>query len=149
MFKPNPLQTSFGDCGPDCPGMCPYMDTNTSPHENGETTDNVASWSACSDLCRARTDCQFWTWCNENMGAWAFKCITMTNIPTTRTESNIISGGRNCAGAPQSPWQYTVYQTSNRYGGGSKVNTLASLGLDSVTDGQVNFFFGEYERPMM
>ena len=120
---------------------CVNFNTNTRPTENRKEYENVASWSACSDLCRARTDCQFWTWCNENMGAWAFKCITMTNIPTTRTESNIISGGRNCAGAPQSPWQYTVYQTSNRYGGGSKVNTLASLGLDSVTDGQVNFFW--------
>ena len=137
---------------------CVNFNTNTRPTENRKEYENVASWSACSDLCRARTDCQFWTWCNENMGAWALKCITMSNIPTIRNENNIVSGGRNCAGehlpfpfvfrktlkiilhkgsqsgdqAAVQSWQYTKLE-SNRFS-----NSDYDYTVYSYRDGQVS-----------
>ena len=85
---------------------CVNFNTNTDAHEDPNIAENVASWSACSDLCRARTDvdCQFWTWVDENGPAgWALRCITMSNIPTTRPANNIVSGGRECEGIAGRP----------------------------------------------
>ena len=85
---------------------CVNFNTNTKPTENRNETANVASWSACSDLCRARTDqhCQFWTWVDKNGPAgWALKCITMTNIPDTWSQPNIVSGGRECGASAGRP----------------------------------------------
>ena len=85
---------------------CVNFNTNTytEPNDNRKTNENVASWSACSDLCRARTECQFWTWVDENGSAdWALKCITMSNIPITYTNNNIVSGGRECRGIAGRP----------------------------------------------
>ena len=85
---------------------CVNFNTNTRPTENRFEYENVASWSACSDLCRARTDvdCQFWTWIDENgPAAYALQCITMSNIPNARTEPNIVSGGRECGASAGRP----------------------------------------------
>ena len=82
-------------------GDCPSFGVPLYPYVDAELTDNVKSWSACSNLCRFRRACQFWTWVDENGGDWgpdwAIKCITMTNIPNvTMTENNGVSGGRDC-----------------------------------------------------
>ena len=78
-------------------GDCPSFGVHYQPHVDAEITYNVKSWSACSNLCRFRRACQFWSWVDENGGRWAFKCTTMTNIPNiTMTENNIVSGGRDC-----------------------------------------------------
>ena len=83
---------------------CVNFNTNTDAHEDPNITENVASWSACSDLCRARTDvdCQFWTWVDENGGEYALQCITMTNKPETYSQNNIVSGERECGGSASS-----------------------------------------------
>merc|ERR1712079_615867 len=78
-------------------GDCPSFGVHYQPHVDPEITYNVKSWSACSNLCRFRRACQFWSWVDENGGRWAFKCTTMTNIPNiTMTENNFVSGGRDC-----------------------------------------------------
>ena len=58
------------------------------------------SWFDCSELCREREDCKYWTWINEK-GTFAFRCYTMTDgvIDFSISYSVYVSGARDCMGA--------------------------------------------------
>ena len=87
------------------------MDTNTRDRENAIETPNVKSLSGCSDICKERADCQFWTWVDENGPAdYALQCITMTNIPETISQPNIVSGGRDCGGRQLSSYSSLAFK---------------------------------------
>ena len=75
---------------------CPNVYVNTISRENAEVTLNVASWGACSELCRQRQGCTAWTWHHENAGQWALQCVTMTGYGYTAHDTNVVSGGRDC-----------------------------------------------------
>ena len=74
--------------------QCPNANMNTQNRENAKLTEGVASWAACSELCRQREDCSQWTWATEN------KCWTMTGFGNTAEDPNFVSGDRNCEGCP-------------------------------------------------
>ena len=75
---------------------CPGVNVNTLSRENAEVTRNVASWGACSNLCRQRQGCTAWSWHHENAGQWALQCVTMTGYGYTAHDTNVVSGGRDC-----------------------------------------------------
>ena len=76
---------------------CPGVNVNTQSRENAEVTLNVASWGACSELCRQRQGCTAWSWHHENAeNATPFMCITMTGYGNTAHDTNVVSGGRDC-----------------------------------------------------
>ena len=75
---------------------CPRINVNTQSRKNAENTQNVASWGACSELCRQRQGCTAWTWHHANSGIWAFKCVTITGYGYTIHDTNVVSGGRTC-----------------------------------------------------
>ena len=62
----------------------------------------MASWGACSNLCRQRQGCTAWSWHHENAGQWALWCVTMTGYGNTAHDTNVVSGGRDCSG-PELP----------------------------------------------
>ena len=76
---------------------CPSVNINTNYRENAEDTWNVASWEACSELCRQRQGCTAWSWAHENAGKWALQCVTMTGYRNTAHDTNVVSGGRDCS----------------------------------------------------
>ena len=59
---------------------CPNDKINTRQHENGQTTNDVLSASACSDLCRAREGCTHWSWVNGNGGTFANRLELETKV---------------------------------------------------------------------
>ena len=71
---------------------------NTQHRENAKTTEGVASWAACSELCRQRDGCSHWTWATEKAGPWAHQCVTMTGYGRTNEDPNVVSGTRDCRG---------------------------------------------------
>ena len=75
---------------------CPRINVNTQSRKNAKNTRNVASWGACSELCRQRQGCTSWSWHTKNAGQWAFYCATMTGYGHTAHDTNVVSGGRNC-----------------------------------------------------
>ena len=75
---------------------CPSINLNTQSQENEELTKNVASWSACSKICRQKEGCKAWTWAHKNAGQWALNCVTMTGYGYTNFDTNVVSGGRDC-----------------------------------------------------
>ena len=75
---------------------CPSINLNTQSQENEELTKNVASWSACSELCRQKEGCKAWTWAHKDAGQWALNCVTMTGYGYTNFDTNVVSGGRDC-----------------------------------------------------
>ena len=75
---------------------CPRINVNTQSRKNAENTQNVASWGACSELCRQRQGCTAWSWHTKNAGQWAFYCATMTGYGYTAHDTNVVSGGRDC-----------------------------------------------------
>ena len=77
---------------------CPNDKVNPQNRENANTTEGVASWAACSELCRQRDGCSHWTWANENAGQWALECVTMTGYGYTNNDTNVVSGTRDCGG---------------------------------------------------
>ena len=83
--------------------MCPYETRNTPGNEraNEEITENVKSWFDCSELCREREGCKYWTWINEKHGSKALKCRTMTDgvIELSNSYNTLVSGARDCMGA--------------------------------------------------
>ena len=78
--------------------QCPNANMNTENRENAKLTEGVASWAACSELCRQREDCSHWTWATEKAGQWARQCITMTGYGNTAPDTNVVSGARDCRG---------------------------------------------------
>ena len=78
--------------------VCPDVSFNTRGRIGAELTKDVASWSACSDLCRARRGCRYWTWHKEEAGQFAFRCITMTDVNTRVSDNNAVSGTKTCEG---------------------------------------------------
>ena len=78
--------------------LCPDVSFNTRGRIEAELTEGVASWSACSDLCRARRGCRYWTWHKDEAGQFAFRCITMTDVNTRVSDNNAISGTKKCEG---------------------------------------------------
>ena len=77
---------------------CPDYNHNTRDRENAVITDGIASWSACSNLCRERSDCRYWTWHQEDAGQYAFRCVTMSDVNSRVPDSNAVSGTKNCEG---------------------------------------------------
>ena len=63
--------------------QCPDVSYNTRGRIDAELTEGVASWSACSDLCRARRGC---------------RCVTMTDVDTRVSDNNAVSGTKKCEG---------------------------------------------------
>ena len=59
---------------------CPNDKVNTRQHENGQTTNDVLTASACSDLCRAREGCTHWSWVNGNGGTFANRLELETKV---------------------------------------------------------------------
>ena len=78
--------------------QCPNANMNTDNRENAKLTEGVASWTACSELCRKRDGCSHWTWATENAGPWARMCVTMTGYGGTNDDPNVVSGARDCRG---------------------------------------------------
>ena len=56
--------------------MCPIEGMNTEDRVAQNHTPDVANWTVCSDLCRQRDDCKYWTWRKNN-------CATMTSFGST------------------------------------------------------------------
>ena len=80
-----------------CPSQMfksPDYEYNTGGRKNAEKTDGVKSISDCSDLCKDRSDCQYWTW--HHAGPYAFRCVTMSDAKTRYQSTNAVSGTRNC-----------------------------------------------------
>ena len=75
---------------------CPSINLNTQSQENEELTKNVASWSACSELCRQKEGCKAWIWHHKDAGEWALWCVTMEGYGYTNYDTNVVSGGRDC-----------------------------------------------------
>ena len=42
------------------PSKCPNNNLNIQGRVNAETTKNVKSWPACSEICSQREDCNYW-----------------------------------------------------------------------------------------
>ena len=63
-------------------------------------SENVMSWFDCSELCREREDCKYWTWINEKHGSAGLRCVTMTDgvIDLSNSYSTHVSGARDCMG---------------------------------------------------
>ena len=78
--------------------QCPDVSYNTRGRIDAELTEGVASWSACSDLCRARRGCRYWTWHKQEAGQYAFRCVTMTDVDTRVSDNNAVSGTKKCEG---------------------------------------------------
>ena len=75
---------------------CPSVNVQTESRENEAWTEDVFSWTACSELCRQRQGCTAWTWHHENAGFWALKCVTMTGYGYTTPSTAVVSGGHDC-----------------------------------------------------
>ena len=79
--------------------MCPNKNVTAYFFQNDATiTNDVESWSACSELCRQSDDCYFWTWYTAAAGQRANKCATMTIHDDSKSDINAVSGNRNCEG---------------------------------------------------
>ena len=81
--------------------QCPNEKMNTQSRKNEQIHEDVASWEACSELCRQREDCTHWTWHHDEAGfdggrQWARKCMTMTGFVHTNVDDNAVSGDRDC-----------------------------------------------------
>ena len=77
---------------------CPGTNINTYSQEKGIIIKNVSSWLDCSDLCMEREDCKYWTWARETAGIYAKNCVTMAGFKFSGTDSNVMSGKRDCRG---------------------------------------------------
>merc|ERR1719291_1304205 len=110
--------TNLVSGGRDCPTggelPCPGVNVNTQSRENAEDTLNVASWGACSELCKQRAGCTAWTWHHENSGQWAFICATMTGYGNTAHDTNVVSGGRDCPTGGELPCPGVNVNTQSR-----------------------------------
>ena len=78
--------------------LCPDVSFNTRGRIDAELTEGVASWSACSDLCRTRRGCRYWTWHKEEAGLFTFRCVTMTDVDSRVSDNNAVSGTKKCEG---------------------------------------------------
>ena len=76
--------------------QCPNANMNTQNRENAKLTEGVASWAACSELCRQREDCTHWTWHPEHAGQWAHDCVVGAGYKYTNCDDNTVSGTRDC-----------------------------------------------------
>ena len=75
---------------------CPDTGFNTREREAAQLTDGVSSWAACSDLCRRRRGCRYWTWHHENAGQYSYRCVTMTQVNYRVADPSAVSGTKNC-----------------------------------------------------
>ena len=77
--------------------VCPNKNvTATYIQSDATITNDVESWSACSDLCRQSNDCRYWIW--YTAGPRANECATMTIHDDSKSDINAVSGNRNCEG---------------------------------------------------
>ena len=61
-------------------------------------TTETATWSACSEECRANDECSHWKWHNLKKTQYAKKCILMkiTRVNPYESNQDIIAGPQNC-----------------------------------------------------
>ena len=78
--------------------LCARVGVNTIQREDQKYTDNVTSWTACSNVCREREDCKYWTWRTENSSV-PNRCLTMTGYSHTKEGAKTVTGDRNCGGS--------------------------------------------------
>jgi len=86
----NPIKSVYKEkCGPPCPdrGAVYKHRVNEQVHKN------IPSWEACSDKCRTRSDCKYWTW---HSGDRSYNCVTMTGYRRREGNDNMVSGTSQC-----------------------------------------------------
>ena len=103
------------------PSSCPNNNLNIQGRVNPETTKNVKSWPACSEICSQREDCNYWIsakkistgtistivqlvqlnllfFCTGPFTKHSYDCITMSDYGSTNADGNTVSGARDCQG---------------------------------------------------
>ena len=83
--------TGDSDCG-----LCQDENVNLLNRKGAESTKNVKSWQACSDLCREKKGCKNWVWHREGTPSHSLECVTMTGYGGKSNNKNCISGDREC-----------------------------------------------------
>ena len=77
----------------DSSDKCPAQNMMAMGGAGRERNENVKSWEECSDCCRKKSDCKYWTW-NKPQSV----CVTMTNARSVKQKKNVWSGVRECGG---------------------------------------------------
>ena len=77
----------------DSSDKCPAQNMMAVGGAGRERNENVKSWEECSDCCRKKSDCKYWTW-NKPQSV----CVTMTNARSVKQKKNVWSGVRECGG---------------------------------------------------
>ena len=73
--------------------QCPGQNFVTISRKGIKRTENVISWKECSDRCREKPGCKYWTWYTSKS-----MCLTMTNARRVKKKKNVWSGTQQCGG---------------------------------------------------
>ena len=77
----------------DKPDGCPAQNMMAVGGAGRERNEDVKSWEECSDCCRKKSDCKYWTWYSPQSA-----CVTMTNARSLKKKKKLWSGDRKCGG---------------------------------------------------
>ena len=99
--------TGDSDCG-----ICQDENVNLLNRKGAESTKNVKSWQACSDLCREKKGCKNWVWHREKT-YHGLECVTMTGYGKKYNCKDCISGDRNCGSKNEKLVEFQVKSTSD------------------------------------
>ena len=77
----------------DKPDGCPAQNMMAVGGAGRERNENVKSWEECSDCCRKKSDCKYWTWYAPQSA-----CVTMTNARSLKKKKKLWSGSQECGG---------------------------------------------------
>ena len=77
----------------DKPNGCPAQNMMAVGGAGRERNENVKSWEECSDCCRKKSDCKYWTWYSPQS-----VCVTMTNARSLKKKKKLWSGSHECGG---------------------------------------------------
>ena len=77
----------------DSSDKCPAQNMMAMGGAGRERNENVKSWEECSDCCRKKSDCKYWTWYSPQS-----LCVTMTNARSLKVSKKRMSGTRECGG---------------------------------------------------